>query len=200
MDPKKREIYEEIAAERGAEVIVIQDCLSITVEECVERDNRRENGVGEAVIRQFAHRYLPKTMRVRNPELGDCIVVDVDGCLARKDPERSVYDFIAAISDADHPICPEIVRSSRYPVIILTGRYDAARESLVQWLTSQSLYPESIVMRPDGDYSKAAVFKKAMLEEILESYNIVAVVDDDPTVIAVAQAIGLQTLQPTFFE
>lgn len=200
MDPSKREVYEQIAADWGAEVIVIQDCMAITVEECIERDNRRANGVGETVIRQFAHLYLPKVVRERRPELEDCIVMDVDGCLARKHPERSVYDFIAAINDTSHPLCPEIVRSARYPVVVLTGRYEEARESLVQWLSSQSLYPEFIVMRPDGDYSKAAVFKKAALENILDEYNIVVVVDDDATVIAAAQQLGLQTLQPTFFE
>lgn len=200
MDPEKRKVYEQIAVDWGAEVIVIQDCMAITVEECIERDRQRANGVGEAVIRQFAHRYLSKVVRERNPELADCLVVDVDGCLARKDPERSMYDFTAAINDTSHPLCPEIVRSARYPVVILTGRYDASREVLVQWLSSQSLYPESIVMRPDGDYSKAAVFKKVALENILQEYNIVAVVDDDPTVIAVAQQLGLQTLQPTFFD
>lgn len=65
----------------------------------------------------------------------------------------------------------EQISQAGYQVAFLTGRPEKMRNATLQWFERHNIavgYP--LVMRPNGDYSKAADFKRREIETLLREY------------------------------
>jgi predicted kinase len=71
----------KIADEFDAEFEVV--FFDTPLNECIERDLKRENSVGANVILNMWKQYLYKPIEHKE-ELEDCIICDIDGTLATK--------------------------------------------------------------------------------------------------------------------
>ena len=70
--------------------------LSVSLEECIERDKNRENSVGENVIRDTYNKWLRKYEHTDG--LPSCCLIDIDGTIAQKG-DRDIYDYSKVILD-----------------------------------------------------------------------------------------------------
>src|SRR6266567_2110776 len=91
LHPKHEQAIRELV--KGVATVEIKDFTDVPLEECIERDRKRPNYVGEQVIRRMYRDFLqmkpiPPTY---NSELPDAVICDLDGTLALMNG-RNVYD------------------------------------------------------------------------------------------------------------
>lgn len=81
--PKHELHLKELAAEAKAD-FEIKDFTNVSLEECIRRDQKRPNYVGEKVIRSMYRQFLqPKVESpVDDPNLPTAVICDIDGTLA----------------------------------------------------------------------------------------------------------------------
>lgn len=80
------------------------------------------------------------------------------------------WDRFLAECDGDMPNLPLIerlnqARAAGTPVVILTGRSAAVREQTVAWLARWQIGYDALWMRPANDFTAAARFKAALIEQ-----------------------------------
>ena len=83
LNPKTREFWKDFAKHHNYEFEIKE--FPITLEEAIKRDNLRQNGVGEQVIRkQYDQwlKYIGRKTYTPNEKLPKCIIVDIDGTIA----------------------------------------------------------------------------------------------------------------------
>lgn len=128
-------------------------------------------------------------------------VFDIDGVLAdvthrlhhlRARPQRWERFFTAAAAD---PLLAEGAErlwtaSGEHDVVLLTGRPERNRALTERWLAGHDLPTRPLLMRPDWDLRPARLVKRETLRELGRSRRIAAVIDDDPSVVAVLAADG----------
>jgi hypothetical protein len=84
-------------------------------------------------------------------------------------------------------------RAEGHRVVYLTGRPERWRTDTVTWLAAHGLEGDDLYMRPDTDRRAARVFKVEVLRHLASSAEIIALVDDDPDVVAAVGATGIET-------
>lgn len=133
------------------------------------------------------------------------LVVDIDGVVADvrhrlhhlEGGSRDWEAFFAAMG-AD-PVLAQgqalvtKARAEGHGIVYLTGRPERWRADTVIWLASHGLEGDDLFMRPDADRRPARVFKVEVLRRLASSAEIVALVDDDPEVLAAVAATGVAT-------
>ncbi len=215
LNPKTLEALKSLLGRHGLtddRLIIDDHLLSVSVQTCIEQDRKRMNSVGESVIRKFQRRYLPTERREINPDKRNAAIFDVDGCLSDM-CVRDVLDWEGACFDfVNQPIKHLMTQCGLdddcraiNDIFILTGRECTAandgRSKLMNWLDCNSINHHGekfLITRTEGDRRPAADFKRQELYAILETHNIVFLVDDDPTVIDMAKSLGIATIQPDF--
>jgi predicted kinase/chorismate mutase len=193
--------------------IEIKDFTDVPLDECIKRDQKRSNYVGEKVIRRFHKQFLAATEEAvevelvkANPDLPVCILVDVDGTLAKRG-NRGVYDFAKAIDDDvyhqtkflldlideqnrwKNPVVPNIT------IIIFSGREDKFEDITNQWLNKHDIPYKHVYMRKAGDKRADYIVKKEMYDNIIkDKYNVFFVLDDRKQVVDMWKQNGLYVL------
>lgn len=84
-------------------------------------------------------------------------------------------------------------------LIILTGREDTpeSRAATEKWLDAHFLYPNTLLMRPKGDYSAGPDCKKKLYEQyIKDKYYIPIVLEDSTKCVRMWRDLGITCLQP----
>ena len=76
-------------------------------------------------------------------------------------------------------------------IIMLTGRPERYYDLTTDWLMHHRISFSDIIMRPDTSNVPGAVWKGEHYAALQGEYVIVAVFDDDPDIIGVAQTMGL---------
>lgn len=197
---------DEIASTHGARVEIV-DFTDVPIEICIERDLKRPNSVGEQIIkkmhRQFlAHNGSLQTVKplVRDPNLPDAIICDIDGTLALHNG-RSPYEFEKCGED----LCNESVKyilnrthgDGWTKILFVSGREDKHREVTLSWLGKHlSFYGFELFMRPTGDKRRDDIIKKEIYEnEIKGKYNILFSIDDRQRTVDAWRSLGLTCLQ-----
>ena len=174
----------------------------ISLEEAIKRDKLRDFSIGEKVIKRTWHKYkdqLIDMLEEKNkfeieydPDLKDCIIVDVDGTLAIRG-NRSPFDFTKVKEDKVSEPIKNLVnllsitsfgfRKEIY-VIIFSGRDDSCFDDTKIWLVNNNIDFDKLVMRKTGDNRKDSIVKKEMYEKhIKENYNVLYVIDDRKQVV-----------------
>ncbi len=133
------------------------------------------------------------------------LVVDIDGVVADvrhrlhhlEGGSRDWEAFFAAMGLdpvlAQGQALVDEARAEGHRIVYLTGRPERWRTDTVTWLAAHGLEGDDLFMRPDADRRPARVFKVEVLRRLATSAEIIALVDDDPDVLAAVAATGVAT-------
>lgn len=190
LNPKTREFWKKFAEKHGYEFEIKE--FPITLEEAIKRDNLRQNGVGEQVIRKQYQQwleYIGRKTYVPNENAPKCIIVDIDGTVAEMNG-RKPFEWNKVDTDLPRQFVIDIVTGyadkHNCNIVFLSGRdgccYDKTRDWLdkyigndVQWILS---------MRAEKDNRKDSIVKEEIFWNIVApNYNVIGVFDDRPQVL-----------------
>lgn len=195
-----RERWSHVARETNAKFEVVD--MDTPYDECVHRDDRREDGVGSHVITSMA--LSSGLYPYRN-----IILCDIDGTIADlkhrlhhiKDGNRNWDAFFAEVSEdgffAD--VWRDVVRDADEndaQIIFLSGRSDVCREDTETWLwqhCGKDVDPV-VLMRKDFDRRPDTEVKRDIFDWHFSGYNIVRVYDDRPRLVAMWREMDLDVV------
>lgn len=165
--------------------------IVVTRDVAIKRDNLRENGVGENVIYmqlQDWNEYIGRRTYTPNESLPKAVIFDVDGTIAQMDG-RGPFEWHRVGEDKPRQLIIEMLRgyaNRGYKIIICSGRSDECIAETTKWLDQYvgSYFWDHLYMRKTGDYRKDTEIKEEIFwTKLVDSYNIVACVDDRPMMI-----------------
>ncbi len=202
--PPHRERLKTLARENGAE-FKVQDFTHVSIETCIERDLKRQNSVGEAVIRKMWKQYLaPKPPVIPyDPNKPSVYICDLDGTLCLMNG-RGPYEGDKCDTDLPNMAVVRTIQNlmrAGEQVIFASGRYETVREKSISWLkqyvfTHVPACTPILFMRADGDSRQDAVIKAEIYERYIKpNWNIVAVFDDRARVVEGWRQLGLTVFQ-----
>lgn len=206
--PKHEARLRQLAQQGGAAFEVV-DFTHVGVEECIARDQKRPNYVGEPVIRKMWRQHLaPKIM----PALGDsllpsCVIVDVDGTIALMN-NRGPFEWERVGEDVPNKVVCRLLETMQNShedefgnllnVIFVSGRDGVCRAETEKWI-DQHVHvcgPLVLFMRPEGDSRDDRIVKREIYErEIQGKYNVYVVIDDRDKVVRMWRELGLTCFQ-----
>jgi predicted kinase len=185
--------------------------FDIDLKTAIERDSKRENPVGENIIKRMYDSYIGLLKefnfkeitkidnkfnynQIKDYNLQDTVIFDIDGTIALKG-DRGYFDWNKV--DVDHYI--EVVgehiefhKSKGRTIILLSGREDTARNKTMDWLDFHDIPYHFLFMRNEGDYRKDSIIKKEIYENNIKGiYNVHCVYDDRLQVIDMWYNLGL---------
>lgn len=205
------EYYQNLAMDNGY-FFEVKDFTDVPLQTCIDRDSARENSVGKKAILRMYNQFLKPNRIVgyvepmkKNPELPDCLIVDIDGTLAHMNG-RNPYDYSKVSTDMVDEVVRDIVLKYRkqdpidiHPeayIVIVSGRNDDCRKETIEWLQSNNIPVDEIHMRVTGDQRNDAIVKKEIYEKwIKDRYNVRFVLDDRNRVVDMWREQGLKCLQ-----
>lgn len=201
LHPKHRLAMDNIAGNQPVLTEVEEvDFTDVDVEECIKRDQKRINYVGEKVIRKMYNQFLaPKVEKVEyNPELSSAIIVDLDGTLCLhngRSPYATELCDRDLLNTAIYNLIVNQVEQGHY-LILVSGREDKYRDLTEQWLGRYRIPWGFLYMRPTGDKRRDDIIKKEIFDrEIRNKYNVLFVLDDRDRVVRLWRSLGLTCLQ-----
>lgn len=196
LNPRHEERLRQIARENGAEFEEM--FFNVDLQTAIERDNKRENTVGESVIRNMWQKYIRPSLVVKQSErLTPCIIFDIDGTLAHMQ-NRSPYAWDKVDTDTPDIHVKEILDFYRksYIIIILTGRDGSCYEMTKQWLEDNEIFYDYLYSREAGDSRKDSIVKRELWEKyIKDNYFVHAVFDDRNQVVDMWRDMGFKVFQ-----
>lgn len=180
-------------------VLEIKDFTDVSLEECIKRDQKRANYVGEKVIKQMYKQFLMPKPPVIEYKKGhpDAVICDVDGTLALFG-NANPYDRDFMQDKCNMPIYEILNRYSdeSRTVILVSGRSDKYREVTEKWLKLHGIFYGYLFMRKEGDMRRDVIIKQEIYErEIKERYNVIVVLDDRLQVCEMWYQLGLPLLK-----
>lgn len=111
------------------------------------------------------------------------VIVDIDDTLIRNgELIMKTYNFLDDMTDT--------------AVFIVTGRNDSQRSETVAQLDSLNVDYDGLFMNP-GSTADTPEFKKATAEKLLQEYNVILAIDDNPANRAVYRELGITALDVT---
>lgn len=169
------------------------------LDECLERDSKRQNPVGAKVINDMYVRFLKPAPEVYepDPELSEAIICDIDGTLAEMDG-RSPYEWGRVGEDKPKQHIIDLVNGclQSTTVILFTGRDAVCRKETEAWLDKHGVRYDQLYMRPELNNKSDVIVKKAMYDEhVKDKYKVNFILDDRDQVVELWRSIGLTCLQ-----
>jgi predicted kinase len=213
--------FRKLLASQFNEVSIQYKLIETSVDESIRRDQNRPDSVGEAVIRKQAEqltalkrvfKFKPETLtrnpafqRAQDETLPRCILVDIDGTVAKKG-DRSPFDWHrVGVDTPNWPIINLVnaLRASGYAIIFLSGRDAVCRPETTTWLTHYFGWQSEdyqLFMRPSGDGRKDSDCKYELFEKhILGQYYVELVIDDRQQVVDMwRRQLGLTCVQVNY--
>lgn len=199
LNPAHERRLRQIAAGFENVVFSIKDFTSVSLEECIDRDSRREHPVGSDVIRKMAADYFPKvhfTLQ-QNTNLPAAIICDIDGTIAIKG-DRDIYDGSKVHLDSvNEPVMSILKKMYTDNVIIMvSGRDGQYEDATRRWLIENGVPHDFLFMRKPGDRRKDSIVKEEIFDnEIRGSFFVRFVLDDRNQVVDMWRRIGLPCFQ-----
>lgn len=190
LNPQHIRQLQNIARQFGATFKVDDKFLIVPLKELIERDAKRENSVGEKVIRKQFHDYvkvMPTFLRF-DSTLPWCVVSDVDGTLTKGPKDRSPYDWSKVGQDDIDLGAAKILDGVRViddmKIFLFSGRNEVCRPETEDWLERNDIEYDALYMRPqERESDKDYEIKSDLLQEhIVDKYNILFWIDDRPQV------------------
>jgi hypothetical protein len=171
--------------------------FDISVKKAIERDNDREEKVGEGVIKKMHKDYLAlfdsfdfKTVKQHRgvyvqpdfeSKLPQAVLFDIDGTLALMG-NRGPFEWHNVDRDILNKIVSEQIqfhKSFDRKIILVTGRDESCRQLTKDWCEFYGIEFDEMYMRPAGDGRKDTVVKQEIYESyIKDTYNVLCVYDD----------------------
>jgi predicted kinase len=219
LNPKHQEEYQKLIenwnSKNPNKYEIEFKLIDTPLEVCIERDSKREIPIGEKVIRQQWRKYrnyiiqqsvkeMLDSQVKEDPNLHHCIIVDMDATLCFNTSGRPFYGPGTSeqiINDIPNTNVIDLVKAycETYDceLVVITGRDESCRKATLEWLDKHYLYPNLLLMRKEGDYSKGDECKKKLYEEnIKDKYNVDLVFEDSSKVVKMYRDLGLTVLQP----
>ena len=199
--PKHEQRLREIATAHGAD-LETKD-FEVSLEECIERDLKRQSSVGEKVIRKMYNQFLAEKIEPYpySPELPSALISDIDGTIAIIG-DRSPYDASRCEDDGFNKVVYTTVAGYKMDngvqplLILMSGREDKDRIPTERWLEKNNVDYLELHMRKTGDHRKDSIVKREIFDEhIRGKYNVIAVFDDRDQVVTMWRSLGLQVFQ-----
>lgn len=183
--------YTELANKHKAKLEIV-DFTHVPLEDCIKRDLKRFNSVGESVIRGMHAEHIATAIQApeHDSALLNVILCDLDGTLAILG-DRNPYDASTCANDKVNPRVLGALRGIQQELdaftIFVSGRSDKHATETNGWLYSAGFSvgtERSLLMRKEGDCRRDSIVKREIYEEHVKGkYNVVAILDDRPQVI-----------------
>lgn len=202
---------EKVAQQAGARFVVVDHFLSVPLEIAIERDAQRERPVGESVVRSMHNKakklkpwnYLPpyKIEKYHNdPDLPPVILVDIDGTLAIKHPDRDIHEYHKVHMDfPNEPVIRAVkaLLQMSHTVILMSGRNEDCRDVTEDWIERNLGYGIPLHMRKSGDFRQDYIVKHELFQEhIAGKYRVLMSFDDRDQVVDLwRRKLGIPTFQ-----
>ena len=189
-----------------ADMWYVEQRMETTLEECIERDARREGRacVGRAVIERMA---LFADMIDWGKSFDHFVIVDMDGTLADCSARRKFiadgrhdWENFEAHSFEDEPIWPiinlvAILEQAGFRILIVSGRHiDKTGKDTVAWLEKYGIHYNHIFMRQSGDNRPDDIIKQEILDKLPKD-RIKYILDDRNRVVEMWRRNDLTCLQ-----
>lgn len=187
---------------------VLDDLSHVPLHKCLQRNTQRtgKTRVPDKVIHDMWAKYVqPRLAYPQDPSLPPCIIVDVDGTVAKM-VNRGPFEWDKVGEDEPREEVIAAVNGFRTSWHLLTGKdpdtfYFSGRDSvcypdtldwLIKWVVSDDLL--YLHMRPYGDSRPDYIVKRELWEQhIKDKYRVVAVFDDRPSVLRLWRELGFTT-------
>jgi len=190
-----------IANQYNAEVEVVS-FLDVPLKELIERDNKRENTVGEQVIRRMFHQQV-KTMPTflkYDPNLNFCLISDLDGTLTTGPKKRSPYEWHKVGNDDINLGVASVIDGIQFidgkrgtghvKTFIFSGRDSVCRPETEAWLEKHDIEYDALYMRAEGDNRSDEIVKAEFIEAyIRDKYNVLIWFDDRPRIVTMLKDV-----------
>lgn len=125
---------------------------------------------------------MDEAASIRNADGDPIILSDIDGTLLNSgNRNQKVWDYIQSLDGA---------------LFILTGRPESQRSQTEQDLASANITYSRLIMN-DGSTADSPAYKKAKAEELLQTYDIVAAIENDATTLRYFSELGIDAVSPT---
>lgn len=185
---RTRQVNEEVIYRQYQQLKTLQE--DINKDEDFSPDLTDENIEGHFVDSYFTHKLINLK---NNPDNPPVVVVDLDGCLAKKG-DRDIYDT----SKCDLDILIEPVFNALpkdKPIIICTGRDDKYRHVTEKWLADNNVNYSEIHFRKYGDQRPDWQVKAEMWADITERWYVDYMLDDRNNIVVHSRALGFKVFQ-----
>lgn len=136
------------------------------------------------------YKYVPDTTKPT------AVIVDLDGTLAHNDGHRSFYDYSKVLDDKPHHHVVDAVNGfgNTHHVIVVSGRKASCYVDTREWLAMHAVNYDKLIMREDGDDRTDMRVKMEILrDKIAPEYEVIATIDDRPSVVRMWQKVGIPT-------
>lgn len=167
------------------------------VDVCIERDLKREESVGEKVIRKMWRENIVPAQERPMSSNPPAVIFDIDGTLAIKG-DRSPYEWEKVGFDTlnqDIAILLVMFTSRGYKILIFSGRDSICKKETEQWLYRYSVHYDELHMRSEGDKRKDVEVKKEFYLQCVPKYDIQYAVDDRLQVCRLWHELGVCLLK-----
>lgn len=140
------------------------------------------------------------------PDKINAIWIDMDNTLSNachrehflSNGKRDWKGFFDAMKgDSVNEWCKHLIDGMKHnsKILICSARPDDYKKVTEEWLNSNGIHYDRLIMRPRGDYRKDSIVKEVMLDfEILPLYNLIFSVDDRHQVIEHIRNRGVTVL------
>jgi predicted kinase len=184
--------------------------FDISLDKAIERDENREDKVGENVIKKLHKDYkvlvdsfnfqpinqtiYPEFILPNKTQNNQGIIVDLDGTLSIIS-KRNPFDFNKVMNDKCNWLIKEQIefhKKMNRTIIICSGRSDICKEETEMWLSHYNIPYDLLLMRKEGDYRKDVIIKKELYDNFIKNnHHIISVYDDRPSVVDGWKEMGL---------
>ena len=207
LNPKHEQSLKTLAQELGVEFEVNDSFLKVPVEECVERDIKRDKSVGYKVIYKMYYDYLyqdpSKKIVNSSNKKRRCVICDIDGTLAHNYGGRNIYDLTRVKEDTPDPLVCAVLDGldstfgiDYLDIIIVSGREDDCRKETEEWLYHNMIPYKALYMRKSGDKRDDAIVKEEIYKEFIEpEYCVLGVIDDRNKVVRMWEKLGVKVMK-----
>ena len=204
LNPKHEQSLKTLAQELGVEFEINDSFLKVPVEECVERDIKRDKSVGYKVIYKMYYDYLyqdpSKKIVNSSSKKRRCVICDIDGTLAHNYGGRNIYDLTRVKEDTPDPLVCAVLDGldstfgiDYLDIIIVSGREDDCRKETEEWLYHNMIPYKALYMRKSGDKRDDAIVKEEIYKEFIEpEYCVLGVIDDRNKVVRMWEKLGVK--------
>jgi predicted kinase len=180
------EVVQQYMKDSGNVVNIEMKDMETSLEECLERDKKREKRVRDEVIMKMYKKHILKDERgphyqEQDDTLPPAILCDLDGTLAILH-DRGPFDAKRCETDLLNIPIAEIVKTYHQKgvkIILMSGREDVSRSQTMNWLSYNKIPYNALYMRKAGDMRKDAIIKKELYEAHVKGQFFVQFVLDD---------------------
>lgn len=178
-------------ARQNKATVEIKSFLDVPIKELIERDAKREDSVGEQVIRRMFHEQVKRmpTFLKYDPELPWVVISDLDGTLTKGPKDRSPYEWHKVGNDeinlgVSHML-DGVTVIGHAKLFVFSGRDEVCRPETEEWLERHDIEYDFLAMRrtdhvrEDGSQVADTEVKAEFIEKYIRGkYNVLIWFDD----------------------